>query len=330
MSADAQQPQQPPQPQQQQPPQPQVSPQIVYQQKPFPWLGLSQALILVLILVILRKEFMGAVVEQSQSPAAPAVQAEIPTSGSLQIVANELTDLRNQLVTLKREQRAAVEAAAQERREFKAGLNNELQSLLKKISATASAQKKRVGDTVTLQKQVQTLQTAQAEIKNTLEKLRVRVLARAGLSPTTEGKAVSTKNRLSGYVADEKKAQPVTTPKTPRVVRSQKSEDVVGSVGEPPIPDFASKWKKQWRSEVAADKDNLKRRAFIYKMLSHPQSRQGMEVYVEALDDSDPVVRNFAVKALRDTTGKNFGYSASAPREQRLQGIKAWKAEVVK
>ncbi|GEM_PF-5008366 len=304
-------------------PQQQPMPQIVYQQRPFPWLGLSQVVILILMVIILRQEFTGGA---SNPQLALQGRLQAPDNVSIQILVDELNRLNAELKQLQMQFKQSQRVIDTERK----ALNNKIQSQIKTVlqahKQAFDLQNCDNSEKDLLVNQIKKLEQQQANTHKILEKLRIRVLAKDGISPRTVGKKIGLKNRLVGYKPTVK--QPKTTKKTPTIVRSQNSNLAIGSVGKPPIEDFATKWLKQWNTQISNDKDNLKRRSFVYKMLSHPQSRQGIMVYLKAMDDKDPVVRNFAVTALREATGKDFGYSPSAPREQRLQGIKAWKAAV--
>lgn len=45
---------------------------------------------------------------------------------------------------------------------------------------------------------------------------------------------------------------------------------------------------------------------------------------IEALDDSDPVVRSWAIRGLEDLTGETFGYDPFAPQGLRDEAVARW------
>lgn len=52
---------------------------------------------------------------------------------------------------------------------------------------------------------------------------------------------------------------------------------------------------------------------------------EGLSVLIHALDDDDPAVRLFAVQALRERTGRSFGYRYYDSADQRRGAVRRWR-----
>lgn len=107
----------------------------------------------------------------------------------------------------------------------------------------------------------------------------------------------------------------------------------------PPCPRFAAAavapglWLGLWlglagcRADVTVpsfESPTPKGRAAAVAEAVSQGDREAIPDLIEALDDSDPVVRSWAIRGLKDLTGESFGYDPFAPQGLRDEAIERW------
>src|SRR5690606_10975844 len=67
-----------------------------------------------------------------------------------------------------------------------------------------------------------------------------------------------------------------------------------------------------------------KGRAAAVAQAASDRNREAISDLIEALDDSDPVVRSWAIRGLEDLTGRTFGFDPFAPQGLRGAAVARW------
>lgn len=67
-----------------------------------------------------------------------------------------------------------------------------------------------------------------------------------------------------------------------------------------------------------------KGRAAAVAQAASDGNQEAIPDLIKALDDSDPVVRSWAIRGLEDLTGRTFGYDPFAPQGLRDEAVARW------
>lgn len=67
-----------------------------------------------------------------------------------------------------------------------------------------------------------------------------------------------------------------------------------------------------------------KARARAVAMAAAERDASAIPDLIQALDDSDPVVRSWAIRALEEITGQRLGYDPNAPQAVRDDAVDRW------
>lgn len=145
---------------------------------------------------------------------------------------------------------------------------------------------------------------------------------------------VRAKKVKEALVTDPKSAVPASPKAVDRALAALENEVAIDAPKKRPeqktLPPVDTAVQKELEAQwLASLKETLpKRRQFVYKLLSNPQRRQAIPLFLKGLEDSDRIVRRFSYNGLKETTGKELPFDPTAGPQVRLSQIEAWNRAI--